>query len=163
MFIRSARCSNCQNQLPVTPCFNPVKFPPYEIECSKCHARIKTSFSHRMTWLSWLVWLDCWILCSILLTLAAVIDKYDPVKAILVIIVGSLILGIGGGFIVCIILPLPLQVLIDLGRFIFIQAGWIKQDSGDRSQEADNLETRRNQESKTSSPDEYDPKNPDQY
>ena len=128
MFIRSARCSNCNTHLPVSPGFHPFLFPPYIIKCKKCHAEIKTSFSHRTTWLSWLIWLDCWILVSILASLATIIDKYEPIEAILIIGVGSVIFGIGGGFIVCIILPVPLQILIDLGRWCLFQTGVIKGD-----------------------------------
>lgn len=61
-----------------------------------------------------------------MLTVVAIVEKYDPVKAILVIVTGSLIIGIGGGFMVCLILPLPLQLIIDLSRSICIKMGLIK-------------------------------------
>ena len=122
MSVRSACCSNCENRLPVGPGFlNPFKLPPHWLECGSCGCRLKTSFNHRATWASWAVWELSWIASTILIAVIAIMKGNSVEKTFAITACGSLLIGVAGGFFLSLIVALPIQVLLDVTRFVLIK------------------------------------------
>ena len=126
MSVRSAFCSHCKSSIPVGPGFNPIKMPPYIIECRNCKNKLKTSFNYRATWMSWLIWEVGWIVITIFFAALVIMKDYSAVETIVVTVFGSVIIGIGGAYILSLIIAVPIQAIIDLTRFILIKINVVK-------------------------------------
>lgn len=126
MSVRSASCSVCKTPVPVGPRFNPFKMPPYIIECRNCKNKLKTSFNHRATWMSWVIWEVGWIALTIFFAVLVIMKHYSLLETILITAFGSVIIGIGGAYILSLIIAVPIQAIIDLTRFILVKINMVK-------------------------------------
>lgn len=121
MLITQARCSRCNAHQPLGPGWKFLKPPPYALVCKNCDALLKTSLNHRANWLWWSLWYVLGILLSIALTLLVLTQGYRGSGAVIIIILGSLLLGAGGGAILALFLYLPAQIAIDLLHWILLR------------------------------------------
>ncbi len=127
MSVKSAQCSTCGNHLPTAPPLYSFRLAPYRLFCGECNIYLKTSFVLRATWLSWMIWKASAIVISLGFIILVLTKDYPLIETIAVSAIGILLLGIGGGYIICIVLPLPIQIGFDLFRLILIKIGLVKE------------------------------------
>jgi hypothetical protein len=106
----------------VSPGWNPFRWPPYKLHCKNCGLILETSFNHRATWLSWSIWEISWVLITVLCAMVTFLEDYSIGESVGILVVGSLLFGGGGGFILSIVFALPGQLLLDLIHGIVIKA-----------------------------------------
>ena len=140
MSVRSASCSLCKTSVPVGPGFIPLRIPPYFIVCRNCKSRLKTSFNHRATWMSWLIWEIFWLSFTFLFAVVVIMKDYSIAETVGITAIGSLILGIGGGYILSLILAVPIQAVIDLTRAVLLKVKLIRGQEKENALEINDCE-----------------------
>ncbi len=118
MFIKSAKCGNCGQDIPTFPGFKTFRCPPHYVACPKCQAKIKTSFAFRNTWtfhlLCKIFCLPAMVVIAIMMILAGTSKGEGIGMTLFVSAFFSLIMGGGGGAIAAILASIPVQLVFDV-------------------------------------------------
>ena len=114
MFVRSAQCGACDSRLQVGPKLFSLKLAPRRLECGHCGELLKTSFLYRTTWTSWLTWKVFSLLLAAGFVVLVIGKSYPPVETVMIALIGALLLAIPVSYILSLIVPFPLQALLEL-------------------------------------------------
>lgn len=114
--LTAARCEKCNHALPLKGELGDFRLPPDMVPCPGCGHRCATILPYRVGWMEALLW-KVYALASIPIAVWwAVTGDMATSLRVLVVVLGPLVGGGLGGFLLSKITAFPVTLLRDVGR-----------------------------------------------
>lgn len=111
--LTGARCEKCNHALPLKGEVGDFRLPPEAIPCPGCGHRCATILPYRVGWMEALLWKVYALLSVPLSVWIALTGDWEPVWRIAIVILGPLVGGGLGGFLLGKITAFPVTLIRD--------------------------------------------------
>jgi hypothetical protein len=114
--LTAARCEKCNHALPLKGELGDFRLPPAWVPCPGCGYQCPTILPYRVGWTEALLW-KVYALASVPVSaLVALSGEHSALVTLAIVVLGPLVGGILGGFLLSRLTAFPLTLLRDASR-----------------------------------------------
>ena len=114
--LSAARCEKCNHALPLKGELGDFRLPPDSVPCPGCRHECQTILPYRVGWMEALLWKVFAIASVPLFLLIALRGDHTTLARVAIAVVGPLVGGLLGGFVLSKLTAFPVTVLRDASR-----------------------------------------------